>query len=806
MALRNFVPAHLFSLRRLAGRWKAARRGNIAMMTSLLMAPIVGMMGLALDYGHLILVKSRLDQAALAAATAAANAARNVVQTSEGRSDTDYNQANFNTKAIDDGKTIGANIFKAQFDSTGPRLTTGPTATVTVERISNTFTGKVEYNAGIETYFAKYFNVRVFTIKGRQSMIVGMTDTSNESPAVGSTIDEKWIGATATFGDTTKPVINDWYSGTAGQISPLSPDDGGMHNGAREPPPSAFIQVGGVLKDTTVTPNVDKSVAPIISKKVYLPAGSYELRYWYKSTVVYPDYEPVYICGSVEGEMHWATAIATRSLRSSRGDSTSNTGAQTSRAGAYLVPVLTNPQLATTPPAAGRMKQDGTVTLPNNFPQPPELPWSSSNTRADNSKNRVDICAYSSRWIQRSVFLSVTDPGYFWLSFVAEPPTKTNTTSSGRTTVTINTVNGFYLGRVQLCDVRCSETLKNNWPWSYGTNLFTADFTMGSPGQSFDNSGSGIFGADASYEKTTPWTVRVFGGLKGNPIDSDPRFPLYIYKQNDKGVGPSTIITSNRSSAYLYRGLLLTPGTYRATFTVGANASPAGGPNRYCSFSSDTVPQSDIPGCGCYVGDINPNIAHGDQIAATGLTTRSLDSDTGRTVAGYYSKPYTVGSPAANSGDDTGTADGTNGQGYLMGNCWSSSNPKTFTYCFLVPRTQYYGVNFRTAGPALDTRPASLTSSAYPELRMNPPDLTLGTGGARVYSLKVDVLSQGLKNDINLDFPTYTTDCDKSLSGNSKPSLTNVMAAGTPVWPGVAVTAAAYSTAPQRVAVTAPLQ
>jgi hypothetical protein len=89
---------------------------------------------------------------------------------------------------------------------------------------------------------------------------------------------------------------------------------------------------------------------------------------------------------------------------------------------------------------------------------------------------------------------------------------------------------------------------------------------------------------------------------------------------------------------------------------------------------------------------------------------------------------------------------------------------------------------------------------------MNPPDLTLGTGGARVYSLKVDVLSQGLKNDINLDFPTYTTDCDKSLSGNSKPSLTNVMAAGTPVWPGVAVTAAAYSTAPQRVAVTAPLQ
>ena len=141
-----------------------------------------------------------------------------------------------------------------------------------------------------------------------------------------------------------------------------------------------------------------------------------------------------------------------------------------------------------------------------------------------------------------------------------------------------------------------------------------------------------------------------------------------------------------------------------------------------------------------------------------------------------------------------------------MGYCYNSSNPKTFTYCFLVPRTQYYGVNFRTAGPQLDTAPDSLRNSPYPELRANPPDLTLGSGGARLYSLKIDVLTQGIKNSNNLDFPDYATACDKSLRGNATPSLTNVMAAGTPVWPGVPVDRSAYSNPPIRLTVTPPFQ
>ena len=148
-----------------------------------------------------------------------------------------------------------------------------------------------------------------------------------------------------------------------------------------------------------------------------------------------------------------------------------------------------------------------------------------------------------------------------------------------------------------------------------------------------------------------------------------------------------------------------------------------------------------------------------------------------------------------------------------MANCYNSFIPKTYDYCFLVPRTQYYGIQFRTAGPMIDTSPAQNTPgvniklAAYPELSASTPDLTMGTGGSRIYYLKIEALTAGVKNDPNLDFPTYSSDCQRSLGGRNQPTASNVMMTGTPVWPGLVVPASAYGTggkAPDRVIVTAP--
>ena len=765
MALRNFVPAHLSSLRRLAARWKAARRGNIAMMTSLLMAPIVGMMGLALDYGHLILVKSRLDQAALAAASAAANAARNVVQTSEGRSDTAYNQAEFNTKAIDDGKTIGANIFKAQFGSTGPTLTTGPTATVTVERISNTFTGKVEYNAGIETYFAKYFNVRVFNIKGRQSMIVGMTDTQTQGSTPGSIIDEKWIAPVSEVkvGDASKPVINDWYSGTPGNTrKPVSQNDGPTINGDS----SSKTRIG----------SSDGKVPRVLSKKVFLLDGDYELRYWYRSTIAYPDYDPVFICGSVEGEMHWVTSSTTHALTASPNSASVNGSfrlAQSSRAGVYLDPIMSNPQLATTPPPE------------TYFPRPPNLPYNASssppNLRAENSKNRIDICAYSKEWIERSVKVKITSPGYFWLSFVAEPPQSTNT------------INGFDLGRVQFCANTCRETLQTNWPWAANTVLYKDSFearppTVKSDGDEFDPSFSG-FTTAARYSRPPNWDAGRYGGVAAG-LWKRASFAYEV----DPSVSDDTKtrLVSQRLGVWLYRRMVLMPGVYRVKFKAGAvrplptgnwciertGVSASGAPIQGWVFH-DPIPSS----CVCPVG------------AYTAVVMSDEGAYTQANVSTNNTAPNTTPNKYRNTDDPSGSA---------LSDCVSRTSTATERYCFLVARTQYYGFQLRVQGPY------DVSQAGQPTT--NP---RLGTSGVFLDDLEVELLSPGVKNKFKAtpddpgpgDFENFATECKSGMASiANEASYRNVISGGVPVWPGLQVPAAAYTTPPLRVVVTAPSQ
>ena len=644
---------------------------------------------------------------------------------------------------------------------------------MSVKRVANTFTATVTYSATLNTYFARMFGVPVFNLAGKRSIIIGMVDTPTpaSSTIANAVIDEKWVAddSAVQTSNPSRPVINDWYSGTAGSASPLLRNGPG---GSSTP----SIQVG----DPT------GAIAPILSKKIYLPAGNYELRYWYKSTVVYPEYEPAYICGSVESEMHWVTSSTTRSLVSSPNSATPANGsivsnAQSARAGVYMTPVVGNPQLDTAAPLASA------------FPRPPALPYTGSN-RLDNSKNRIDICTYSSKWIQRSVSIK-TDAGYFWLSFVAEPPTTTTT------------INGFYLGPLKLCEVECrdpltnnKEPLNNNWPWSYKTSLFEDDFNPSTldpyavPGQAMD-ARSGTFPSGAKYEQTPPWLFRAFGGL--NPAYPLDQLPLFKYGTGtDSRRNVSYFANARRTGTFLFRKILLVPGVYRANFTIEmgdptyapGTANPT--PGYYCWVGTWQRVQS----CGCPVSGVDFAITHFDQISTAGLVQRELDLSIRSTVGGYYYNPAPGSDP--NFTPDPYTS------GNLFQSCVKSASKRIITLCFLVPRTAFYGFNFRNSGPSINANPASppFNPSDFPDV--DPSDLTLGGGGARLYNLKIDVLSQGVKNSLSNDFATYSADCD----AGSPPSLANVMSSGTPVWPGLTVPASVYGTPPERLTVTAPFQ
>ena len=549
--------------------------------------------------------------------------------------------------------------------------------------------------------------------------------------------------------DTSKPVINDWYSGTAGSASPLSSNGGPTIRGA----PSARMQVG----------NASGTIPPILSKKVYLPAGNYELRYWYQSTVVYPEYEPVFICGSAEGEMHWATSSTTRPLNSSPSAANVLGGvslAQSARAGVYLVPVLGNPQLDTTAPSA------------SSFPMPPNLPYNAviapANLRADNSSNRIDICAYSSRWIQRSISIQITDTGYFWLSFIAEPPASTRR------------INGFYLGPVKLCQDACGDDLNNNWPWAAGAKLYDDSFESPSRsnGATFDVASLSGFTSEAKYELPAGWAAGRYGGDAAGAWD-----PASFVYETPTAYDGSTSIRTKRLGIWLYRRMLLMPGVYKINFM--ANMKQPLPTMQWCSATNSLddgsvvtnwqLQDTSVQPCACPIGAITTIVMSDETISA------QANARTNNTAPAFY----------INRLSPSGTA---------MSDCHVSGMVRTDQYCVLVPRTQYYGFQLRVQGP-YDT-----TVTGAPN-----PGLDLGTGGAFLDKVQVTLLSQGVKNKFTGtpadpgDFENYYDNCKSELgTQSSTPTAENIISGGVPVWPGRPVPNPAYTTQPVRLIVTAP--
>jgi hypothetical protein len=252
---------------------------------------------------------------------------------------------------------------------------------VTLDRVGNTITARVTYTAVVNTLIMKGFGFPTIKLSGRGSMIVSLLDEPGDNPGGAGAdlvINEAWSRPVdpetgqfvdvMTTGGANVPVINNWYSGTAG--------------GTSRPvvmPPDNIILNNPAIKFAIRVGHPQGFVAPLLSKKVYLQAGAYELRYWYRSTVIYPDYEPIYVCGSVEPEMNWVISGRTRAIDSAPDSMTANvlSNAQTTRAGVYLQPILSNPQLATAPPTMIK------------FIEPPDLSTNPADPRPDPSQGVV---------------------------------------------------------------------------------------------------------------------------------------------------------------------------------------------------------------------------------------------------------------------------------------------------------------------------------------------------------------------------------------------------------------------------------
>ncbi len=745
-------------------RFASAGSGNVAIVTALMMVPMMGVASLSVDYAFAVKGQGKLDQIALIAATNGANSTRDILNAAG------IGSNSLDAPAIAEGQLVAQTFFDAQTPSITNTSVTSRTVTVT--RTGNSIRAKVTYSATITTLIAKVVGVSTITINGGGSMIVGLMDLPPSDSVVARVIDEKWrlpARTTPQLANPNLPMINDWYGGTPG--STASPLIG----------PQVVTSEGAVLSGSTLrVGNPDGKIPPVVSKKVYLETGFYELRYWYKSTVIYPEYEPVFICGTVDAEMGW---VNSRYIRVNDVTTSNVKNTQTARAGVYLNAIVGNPQTSSIPKLS-------------DFKPPPTRENADSSAGAPYVyHSRVDICAYSSKWIQRSVNIEILQAGYFWLNFVSEPALSAAGT----------TRNGFYLGPVQMCKgtqaavemaTACPGPLNKNWPWPANTVLYDDTFDEApavntTPSlNAFNKTRSrSLFTAASGYDMAPDWFLDRFGGTEATMATDS-----FVYTRAPErsvgsgGWGGGNIVSSTKIGVALYRRILLMPGTYRFKFAVGTDPGNLPKPKRWCPVILGTLSagyeymDSIDERCACAAGNITTSIVSDENVTQMQTYTDPVDQN------GYPIKS----SPPFYKAPDNGLT--------ALSDCHSGnieSRTDGEVYCVLVPRTQYYSLKIDVKGPYLNTTVGT---------RYEGWDVQLDSGSPFIDHIQIKTLTMGVKNKFTGsaanpgDFENFASNCyDTQLRPVSlAPSRRNILDGGTPMWPG-------YSTITlNRLKVTAP--
>jgi Flp pilus assembly protein TadG len=130
------------------------RRGFTAVVLALLALPLIGVVGIGVDYGLSIRAESLLNSAADAAALAATDAASNAVIN---------NQTNYSQQGV----AAGTQAFNAVV-ATIPNVTVQPVSITVNENPpgSTTFVTVVSYTASYSTFFGRLFQTNSFPLSG----------------------------------------------------------------------------------------------------------------------------------------------------------------------------------------------------------------------------------------------------------------------------------------------------------------------------------------------------------------------------------------------------------------------------------------------------------------------------------------------------------------------------------------------------------------------------------------------------------------------------------------------------------------
>ena len=141
-------------LRRFAGD----RSGNLVIMFAFMLIPMIGLMGLAIDYSLALKAKTALNASTDAAVLAAATEAMEIIQT---QSTANYDAT---ATAIQYGYVAGQNVFTA--NSAMLKTATPPTLTLNLQRVGQVITATGSYTVQSPTVFGKMFGTTQINASG----------------------------------------------------------------------------------------------------------------------------------------------------------------------------------------------------------------------------------------------------------------------------------------------------------------------------------------------------------------------------------------------------------------------------------------------------------------------------------------------------------------------------------------------------------------------------------------------------------------------------------------------------------------
>ncbi len=381
-------------LKNMLARFGSDQRGNVALMTGLLAIPLVGAIGVGIDYTRLVSYRLKMDSAATSASLAAVDTARALL---------------LSNPKISAAELEAAAKARAQqvFNALAPPESEGE---IVFSQTGNTLSSQVDYTGGLGTTVMGMFNIQTMTVNGKsKSEGPTATDGARKPPNPDMLIEENFdvsgVTANVSYGSWgTYRNFNQWKTnkdgveiGTAANYGP--------------PPPNGAPHVA----------ELDALGNTFMAKRVYLPQGQYELRYWYKDRVVYAPYAPVHLCAPSMSDTAWADA---------NGNWNGTTiGKQSNAIGVYVEPAQTD-----APPASF----------------------------SETLHTMVDACIMSgTNWIERSVKFTTKAPGNYWIAFQAEGA------SEGL---------GGVLNNIRLCRNVCPGAVTEAFPWAAGHVLFSDGF------------------------------------------------------------------------------------------------------------------------------------------------------------------------------------------------------------------------------------------------------------------------------------------------------------------------------------------